>query len=139
MPLNSLLKLIDRYIRQVPIKGGHCWWTPDIIIMTANKGPMKWYKFEPTEQYPDGRKDKEVALRRRFDIIYAWNGKLKQFDLYEGPEAIARYWPITINEKSSPFIPYHCTGMEISMDNPNRPIDAEVVDIPTTNDEFILI
>lgn len=137
MPLNSLLKLIDRYVRQVPIKGGHCWWNPDIIITTANKGPMKWYKFEPTEQYPEGRKDKEIALRRRFDIIYAWNGKLKKFDLYEGPDAIKLYWPIDDQViMLPPKKVYHCTGDEIIMDNPNYILVEETIDVPTA-EQFI--
>lgn len=41
--LTYLLKLIDRYIFQVPIKGGHTWWAPKVIYFTSNLHPRDWY------------------------------------------------------------------------------------------------
>jgi len=94
MPLNSLLKLIDRYVRQVPIKGGFVWFNPDVIICTANAHPSTWYQFQPNEKFPLGRLDKERALRRRFTTVHAWDEHRQQFCEHDNPDAIKRYWPI---------------------------------------------
>lgn len=37
------LKLIDRYVFQVPVKGGFTWWNPEQIYITANHHPREWY------------------------------------------------------------------------------------------------
>lgn len=41
--LGYLLKLLDRYTFQVPIKGGHVWWNPEFIYITSNIDPREWY------------------------------------------------------------------------------------------------
>lgn len=41
--LTYLLKLIDRYPMQVPIKGAYCWWLPKTIYFTSNIHPKEWY------------------------------------------------------------------------------------------------
>lgn len=38
------LKLIDRYVLQVPVKGGFTWWNPTHIYITANHHPQDWYR-----------------------------------------------------------------------------------------------
>jgi len=95
MPLNSLLKLIDRYMRQVPIKGGFVWFNPEIIMLTANQHPSEWYDFA-------NRRDKEKALRRRVSRVAYWDELNNDFitfnnDLLEGELAsneMKRWWPI---------------------------------------------
>jgi len=98
MPLNSLLKLIDRYVRQVPVKGSFVWFTPKILIMTANTHPSTWYSFQPCEKFPLGRADKEIALRRRIHLIYSYNQLNSDFDLYEGIDRIKVYWPLEVDK-----------------------------------------
>jgi len=95
MPLNNFLKTMDRYVRQVPIKGSSVWFRPKVIIVTANIHPSKWYQFKPTELYPDGRVDKEVALRRRFTQVFSFDRSKNSFIHYTKEEDIADfYWPI---------------------------------------------
>lgn len=41
--LSYLLKVLDRYEMQVPVKGGYVNWTPKYIYLTSNKDPLNWY------------------------------------------------------------------------------------------------
>lgn len=42
--IDYLLKLLDRYDFQVPVKGGYTMWNPKHIFITSNKDPRDWYK-----------------------------------------------------------------------------------------------
>lgn len=42
--LSYLLKLLDRYRMQVPIKGGFVNWAPHEIYITSNLHPNEWYR-----------------------------------------------------------------------------------------------
>lgn len=42
--LGYLLKLLDRYTFQVPIKGGFAWWQPSQIFITSNVDPKLWFQ-----------------------------------------------------------------------------------------------
>jgi len=104
MPLDAFLKVIDlNYIRNTPIKGGFCWFNPKVIIITSNHHPSKWYDFQPSEKWPEGRIDDAEALRRRINFVYAWDKANKKFVEYDNtnPEDgicsddLKRYWPIT--------------------------------------------
>jgi hypothetical protein len=53
-----LLRLLDRYPMQVPIKGGFVEWCPRVIYITSNLGPARWY---PSEDY--------MVLHRRLDVV----------------------------------------------------------------------
>jgi len=57
-----LLRLLDRYPLEVPIKGGFVKWLPRIVIITTNVEPDGWY---PWEDY--------APLRERFDEIRRWD------------------------------------------------------------------
>ncbi len=60
--LCNLLQLLDRYIIQVPTKGGHTWWLPDEVFVTTNILPRDWYDWKDRgEQYK--------ALARRFTKV----------------------------------------------------------------------
>jgi hypothetical protein len=56
--ITYLLKLIDRYVFQVPVKGGYTWWAPKTIFFTSNHPPSQWYMGATTEH--------QNALLRRF-------------------------------------------------------------------------
>jgi len=56
IPYSFLLRLLDRYPLQVPIKGGSAHWTPTHIILTSNKEVTSWY-------------DDTAALSRRISEI----------------------------------------------------------------------
>lgn len=55
--LSYLLKLLDRYIFQVPVKGGYVWWCPRQIYITSNIEPKDWY--------PQALPNHRAALLRR--------------------------------------------------------------------------
>lgn len=59
--ISYLLKLLDRYPMQVPVKGGFVSWCPHEIYITSNLDPHSWYS---------GAHDEHVAaLLRRFTNI----------------------------------------------------------------------
>lgn len=71
--LGYLLKLLDRYNFQVPIKGGHIWWAPLRIYITSNIDPKLWYQ---------GAQDAQAnALQRRLREF----GKVIHFDAIQMP------------------------------------------------------
>lgn len=74
MSLASLLRLLDRYPQQVPIKGGFVWWLPDKIYVTTNILPCDWYKWEK-------REEQYRALERRFTSVFLFYPKLHSEDL----------------------------------------------------------
>lgn len=62
MSLTAVLRLLDRLAIQIPTKGGHCWWHPDIIYVSTNIHPNEWYNWKSrTMQYD--------ALARRFTKV----------------------------------------------------------------------
>lgn len=63
--LDNILKLLDRYPRQVPVKGEYVWYMPDVIIVTSNIHPRDWY------DYSD-RREQYQALARRFTEIWEY-------------------------------------------------------------------
>lgn len=50
MALKALLRLLDRYVIQVPIKGAHAWWRPELLIITTNYEVEKWYDYTDREE-----------------------------------------------------------------------------------------
>lgn len=55
--LSYLLKLLDRYVMPVPVKGAQVWWCPKTIYITSNIKPDEWY--------PQGNQNHRAALMRR--------------------------------------------------------------------------
>lgn len=55
--ITYLLKLLDRYRMQVPVKHGFVWWNPAHIYITSNLKPEDWY--------PNAHEEHRRALRRR--------------------------------------------------------------------------
>lgn len=55
--LTFLLKLLDRYVFPVPVKGGFTWWNPKNIYITSNIDPNEWY--------PNAKQVHVAALKRR--------------------------------------------------------------------------
>lgn len=60
--INYLLKLLDRYPMQVPIKGNFANWAPHEIYLTSNINPRHWF--------PNAHPEHVEALFRRLDFIY---------------------------------------------------------------------
>lgn len=57
--LSYLLKLLDRYVFQVPVKGGYVWWCPVTIYITSNLKPSEWYS--------NANEEHQAALLRRLN------------------------------------------------------------------------
>lgn len=68
--LPYLLKLLDRYPMQVPIKGGFVSWAPTKVFITSNIDPAVWY--------PNAHPEHVAALRRRFTEVTHYNGIVGQ-------------------------------------------------------------
>jgi len=68
--LAMLLRLLDKYKEQVPVKGGFTAWTPQKIFITSHYHPSHYF---PSERYPE-------VHRRINTITHKWreNGKVKE-------------------------------------------------------------
>ncbi len=67
MRLDTLLKVLDRYPRRVPYKGGHTWYCPERIMVTTNIHPSQWYDWSRRVVHYE-------ALIRRFSMVILWDG-----------------------------------------------------------------
>lgn len=61
--LSSLLRLLDRYSVQTPVKTAFTWFNPLKIYITSNYSPEKWYTFLPN------RKPSYFAICRRINVV----------------------------------------------------------------------
>lgn len=84
--LVSLLRMLDRYVVQFPVKGGFVYFAPQRIWITTNIHPSEWYEWTGREaQYP--------ALRRRFTRVVAWGADGTQHRQYNrGDEDWDLFW-----------------------------------------------
>lgn len=55
-----LLRLLDRYPLQVPVKGGFTAWTPEVIYITSNLSPTEWYPLLQESHEPLLRRISEI-------------------------------------------------------------------------------
>lgn len=79
IPYDLLLRLLDRFPLAVPIKGGFANFRPRFIVITSNKAPEDWYKFEKFA----GKSD---PLLRRMDLIITkWSRNVYQ--VLKSPES----------------------------------------------------
>lgn len=63
--LTNVLRILDRYDVQVPVKGGFAWFNPSVIYVTTNIHPLVWYDYaRRLAQY--------AALKRRFHWVHWW-------------------------------------------------------------------
>lgn len=61
--ISYLLKVLDRYPMQVPVKGGFVVWKPTEIYLTSNLAPEEWF--------PNAKREHVQALLRRFtNVVY---------------------------------------------------------------------
>lgn len=67
MTLKCFLRLTDRYLVRVKVKGSFVNWRPQEICVTTNFHPSEWWDFS-------GRAAQFKALQRRVSLIRHWNG-----------------------------------------------------------------
>lgn len=93
--LTDFLRITDRYSLQVPIKGGHVWWYPLVIIVTTNIHPKKWYDYS-------NRMEHFRAIQRRFTIVNHWRETGQQPLVYTPADADSwtRFWNGPIEEEN---------------------------------------
>jgi len=84
--LPLLLRIIDRYPVQLPIKGAHVWFTPLRIYITTNIHPRDWYEWT-------GREAQYASLYRRFTSIVSWRADSSSSRQYHrGDEGFNRFF-----------------------------------------------
>ncbi len=91
--LRTLLQLLDRYPNKVPTKGGHVWFMPTTVFITANTLPKLWYKW-------GDRVSSYYALARRFTAVLEYYVSL--------PGDNSSYTEATLELEAEP--PYHRTA-----------------------------
>jgi hypothetical protein len=64
-----LLRLLDKYPMQVPVKGGFVNWVPRFVFITSNAYPDEWYPEVPV-------RDME-ALKRRIEFTHHFSVRFK--------------------------------------------------------------
>lgn len=80
----ELLRLLDNYRYQVPVKGSFEWLCAKVIIITSNIHPIKWYDWKDRmEQYD--------ALIARLDVVRIYKPPRGTFTEYVGADAIKKW------------------------------------------------
>ncbi len=91
--LDTLLRILDRYVIQVPVKTSYCWWMPSSIAITSNFHPRDWYDYTKREESYN-------ALCRRIHqvLVFDEDGSHEVEDLKE-------YWK---KDPTNDFVCYCC-------------------------------
>jgi len=66
MYLKQFNRMLDPYPEQIERKHGHLWYMPNVVVITTNVKPMKWFK-------SDDRQDVLEQVYRRITAIYDFN------------------------------------------------------------------
>lgn len=83
-PLTTFLTLIDRYPRKVNCKYAYAWWYPEMVLVTSNIHPRRWY------QWTD-REEQYTAMMRRFTKIVLYNAIDDKQEMQNGDEAFEAF------------------------------------------------
>ncbi|AXL65944.1 replication-associated protein [False black widow spider associated circular virus 1] len=83
--LSNLLRILDRYSIQVPIKGGFTPWIPTRIFITSNLHPSNWYDYSQRQQ-------RYQALSRRFTRVTWWSSLQDSEDLTPDSPRWEHFW-----------------------------------------------
>jgi len=98
MPLDMLLRLLDRYPVMVPTKGSHAWWKPEIIYITTNILPKDWYQWEK-------RGVQYLSLARRFSKVVLFYPKLYPEDPGFVEQTLPDWWIENAPQEALPYYP----------------------------------
>lgn len=97
MKLDNLLKVIDVYPRKVEIKGGHVWFNPDVILITSNLHPARWYNWKGREEHYD-------ALCRRFSTVKIFTMEPEYSEIPVNNDPTHVYWTENYKEYVTPWV-----------------------------------
>lgn len=85
LSLKDLLKLLDKRPIECPMKGAHMWWCPDIVVITTNVSPWRWYQYKH-------RDFEREALFRRITGCYSFQ---------KHPDEVPHPTPMDLNDASA--------------------------------------
>lgn len=84
--LTDLLRILDRYTLQVPVKGGFVYFNPARIFVTTNYLPESWYDWAT-------RGPQRRALARRFTHLHVFNLDSSPRVIQRGESSNPSDWP----------------------------------------------
>lgn len=64
---DEMLRILDRYPLQIPIKGGYVEFVGKLVIITSNRSVREWWKGEWFNEYT------YAAIKRRLDVYEFWS------------------------------------------------------------------
>ena len=79
---STLLRLLDRYPMQVPIKGGYVKWMPELIIITAPGEPRELYSNHETKEPYDGIEQLERRIDRTREYTEPIDPEQREIDSF---------------------------------------------------------
>lgn len=79
LPLHLLLQILDENPVEVARKNGFVWWCPDVVVITTNRSPWRWYDYNERDM-------ERQALFRRFTGTYIFR---KNVDKVPRPEEVS--------------------------------------------------
>lgn len=95
-PLAKVLRLLDRYRLQVPVKGGFTYFNPTVVYVTTNIHPSRWY------DYSD-RRSQYAALVRRFTRVECFDDLVESVGFGGGfPATLPGFRQKSLNPVSTP-------------------------------------
>jgi len=87
--MNFFIKVIDRYIDRVPVKGGFVHWNPEVIVITCSRLPSDEYR----RHNIDGTTtvyEHVGQIIRRLDVMREWSATEGWIDHLCGDEWLAQ-------------------------------------------------
>lgn len=79
---STLLRLLDRYPLQLPIKGGYVKWIPELIIITAPCEPRELYSNHETKEPYDGIEQLERRIDRCREFTEPIDPEQREIDTF---------------------------------------------------------
>lgn len=83
-PLTTFLTLIDRYPRKMNCKYGFAWWYPQMVLITSNLHPRRWYDWT-------NREEQYSAMMRRIGKVILYNSAEDKQEMNNGDDAFEAF------------------------------------------------
>lgn len=112
----ELLRVLDRYAYQVPVKGGFVWAQWNKVYITSNKDPLKWYKSGMTK-----------ALFRRIKSIELYRFIKGEVRIADDKIRVQNNLLTEENDESPSFTPYSIFNGCAITDDPPKQISTNLI------------